>query len=115
MGSVLENVFAQAIKANDFSLHYFESKKYGELDFVVQNGMKVDILEIKSGNDYTKHAALDKIAAVDNWKFGRKIVFCKGNVRQEGDIEYFPWYMVMFYTPEKAPEKFLYEVDISGL
>lgn len=115
MGSVLENVFAQAIKANDFSLHYFESKKYGELDFVVQNGMKVDILEIKSGNDYTKHAALDKIASVDNWKFGRKIVFCKGNVRQEEDIEYFPWYMVMFYTPEKAPEKFLYEVDISGL
>ena len=77
--------------------------------------MRVDILEIKSGNDYTKHAALDKIAAVDNWKFGRKIVFCKGNVRQEGDIEYFPWYMVMFYTPEKVPEKFLYEVDISGL
>lgn len=115
MGSILENVFAQAIKANDFSLHYFESKKYGELDFVVQNGMKVDILEIKSGNDYTKHAALDRIASVDNWKFGRKIVFCKGNVRQEEDIEYFPWYMVMFYTPEKAPEKFLYEVDISGL
>lgn len=29
MGSILENVFAQIIKANGFSLNYFESKKYG--------------------------------------------------------------------------------------
>lgn len=33
MGSILENVFAQIIKANGFSLNYFESKKYGELDY----------------------------------------------------------------------------------
>ena len=33
MGSILENVFAQMIKANGFSLTYFESKKYGEVGF----------------------------------------------------------------------------------
>ena len=33
MGSILENVFAQIIKANGFSLNYFESKKYGGLDY----------------------------------------------------------------------------------
>ena len=114
MGSILENVFAQAIKANGFRLNYFDSKKYGELDFVVQNGLQVDLLEIKSGNDYKKHAALNRIAAIENWKFGRKIVFCKDNVQVEDDIEYLPWYMVMFYQVQK-PESFVYEVDLSAL
>ena len=115
MGSILENVFAQAIKSNGFFLNYFDSKKYGELDFVIQNGLKVDILEIKSGNDYKKHAALNKVTAVEKWIFGRKIVFCKGNVEKEGNIEYFPWYMVMFYQREREPEGFIYKVDLSGL
>lgn len=115
MGSILENIFAQAIKSNGIFLNYFDSKKYGELDFVIQNGLKVDILEIKSGNDYKKHAALNKVTAVEKWIFGRKIVFCKGNVEKEGNIEYFPWYMVMFYQREREPEGFIYKVDLSGL
>ncbi len=102
-------------KANGFSLNYFESKKYGELDFVIQNGMKVDLLEIKSGNDYQKHSALNKVSAVENWDFGRKIVFCKGNVMEKEGIEYYPWYLSMFYQPEKEPERFIYEVDLAGL
>lgn len=115
LGSILENVFAQEIKSNGFSLNYFESKKYGELDFVIQNGMKIDLLEIKSGNDYHKHSALNKVSRVENWKFGRKIVFCKGNVEKHDEIEYFPWYMSMFYHPEKEPEGFIYKVDLSGI
>lgn len=115
MGSILENVFAQSIKSGGFSLNYFKSKKYGELDFVIQNGLKIDLLEIKSGNDYQKHSALNKVSAVENWKFGRKIVFCKGNVEQKEEIEYFPWYMVMFYQREKEPEHYIYEVDLSDL
>ena len=115
MLSILENVFAQIIKANGFSLNYFESKKYGELDFVIQNGMKVDLLEIKSGNDYQKHSALNKVSAVENWDFGRKIVFCKGNVMEKEGIEYYPWYLSMFYQQEKEPERFIYEVDLAGL
>ena len=115
MGSILENLFAQIIKANGFSLNYFESKKYGELDFVIQNGMKVDLLEIKSGNDYQKHSALNKVSAVENWDFGRKSVFCKENVMKNEGIEYYPWYLSMFYQPEKEPERFIYEVDLAGL
>ena len=115
MGSILENVFAQLIKSNGFHLNYFDSKKYCELDFVIQNGLKVDVLEIKSGNDYKKHSAMNKVSEVENWEFGRCIVFCKGNVEMEDQIEYFPWYMVMFYQHEKEPDRFIYEVDVSGL
>ena len=77
---------------------------------MIQNGMKVDLLEIKSGNDYQKHSALNKVSAVENWDFGRKIVFCKGNVMEKD-----PWYLSMFYQPEKEPERFIYEVDLAGL
>ena len=104
MGSILENLFAQAIKCNGFSLNYYESKKYGEIDFVVQNGMMIDLIEIKSGNDYTKHPALDNMMKTDNWSFGEKIVFCKGNIRKQGEILYLPWYMIMFYRPDPVPE-----------
>lgn len=114
MGSILENVFAQSVKCNGFSLNYYESKKLGELDFVVQNGMDIDILEIKSGNDYKKHSALNRVAAVENWRFGKKFVFCKGNVERQGEIIYLPWYMVMFYKIEE-PKKFLYTIDLGAL
>lgn len=32
MGSILENAFAQNLKSNGFELHYYDSKKIGELD-----------------------------------------------------------------------------------
>ena len=115
MGSILENLFAQAIKCNGFSLNYYESKKYGEIDFVVQNGMMIDLIEIKSGNDYTKHPALDNMMKTDNWSFGEKILFCKGNIRKQGEILYLPWYMIMFYRPDPVPEGYIYEVDLSAL
>ncbi len=51
---------------------------------------------------------------IENGKFGRKIVFCKDNVQVEDDIEYLPWYMIMFYQVQK-PESFVYEVDLSAL
>ena len=81
---------------------------------MVQNGLEIDLIEIKSGNDYKKHAALNRITAVENWKFRRKMVFCKGNISIEDNIEYFPWYMIMFYHVQK-PESFLYEVDLSAV
>ena len=30
-------------------------------------------------------------------------------------IEYYPWYLSMFYQQEKEPERFIYEVDLAGL
>lgn len=115
LGSILENVMAQQIRSNGFHLHYFDSKKYGELDFVIQHGMSVDLIEIKSGNDYKKHHALNKVSAVMDWKFGKKYVFCKGNIEKEKDIVYLPWYMIMFYKQYQAEKSMVYEVDISVL
>ena len=115
LGSVLENIMAQAIKGNGYDLHYYDSKKIGEIDFVIQNGTKVDILEIKSGNDFKKHPAINKIMEIPSWNFGQVLVFGKGNVEKDGDVVYLPWYMIMFYKPEQVLQSQIFEVDLNGL
>ena len=62
-GSIYENAAAQELKAHGFDLFYFNSKKQGELDFVVEQNGNVLPIEIKSGKDYTKHAALSNVMA----------------------------------------------------
>lgn len=115
MGSILENVMAQSIRSNGYALYYFDNKKYGELDFVIQNGLSVDLIEIKSGNSYTSHRALDKVLGVAEWKFKQALVFCKGNVEQTESVTYLPWYMIMFYKPKQLPDVSKYDLDLSAL
>ena len=100
MGGILENVFAQILKANGFALRYLNKKSIGELDFVVQNGNKVVPVEIKSGKDYKKHAAMDKALNVKEWALEQGIVFCSGNIETSGPILYLPWYMSMFFKQQ---------------
>ncbi len=115
LGSILENVMAQQIRSNGFSLYFFDANRYGELDFVVQNGMNIDLVEIKSGKNYKTHAALNNVLKVSEWKFRNSYVFCKDNIQKEGDITYLPWYMIMFFKPAQIPEGITYEVDIRNL
>ena len=115
MGSILENVMAQQLKANTFSLYYYDSAKHGEVDFVVQNGMHIDMVEVKSGSDYKQHKALDNILAVGEWSFANSYVLCKDNLKVEDGVTYLPWYLVMFLCPAQVPKGLTYEVDISDL
>ena len=115
MGSILENLIAQQLKCNGFHLNYFDGKRTGEIDFVVQNGMGIELLEAKSGNDYKTHSALNKIRKVEGWKFSKSTIFCKGNVETCDSIWYYPWYMIMFEKPFQAPKEMKYEIDLSAL
>lgn len=95
-GAIFENFAAQQLKANGFDLHYFNSKKQGELDFMVEFYGKVMPLEIKSGKDYKRHNAL--VNVMDNNEYGIEtaIVFSSGNVERNGKIRYLPIYMLMY-------------------
>lgn len=104
MGSIVENVTAQILTANDFSLHYFDRKNFGELDFVLQSGNNVIPLEIKNGKDYKKHSALDRTLSEPDWNIKHGYIFCAGNCVQDGRVTYFPLYMLMFLRPEKIPD-----------
>ncbi|MDO4987907.1 MAG: AAA family ATPase [Synergistes sp.] len=115
LGSILENAIAQQLKANGFTLNYFDSKQHGETDFVLQNGSEIMPIEVKSGNDYKKHKALDNLLAVEAWNLKQAYVLCKDNLHTEGKICYLPWYMSVFIRPPQFSEKFIYSVDLSAL
>ncbi len=115
MGSILENAMAQQLRSNGLNLHFFDSKKYGELNFVVQNGLHIELIEVKSGRDYKKHPALDKVLSVGEWQPEQATVLCSGNLEIEAGIRYLPWYMVIFLKPAQLPKEMKYEVDLSAL
>lgn len=93
-GSIYENVVAQELKAGGFELFYFNSKKYGELDFVVETrGGQILPIEVKSGKTYKRHRALTSILDVPNYYLNRGYVLCEANVSVEKNIVYLPIYL----------------------
>lgn len=90
-------------KANGYELYYYDSSRHGEVDFVVSGGVQTRLVEVKSGNDYKRHKAMDNVMAVDAWKFQDGIVLCKGNVAEEDGVLYLPWYMMILSALKKYP------------
>ena len=63
-GTVYENYVAQELAAHGFgSIYYYNSKKRGEVDFLVEHEGGVLPIEVKSGKDFSCHAALDNLMA----------------------------------------------------
>lgn len=99
LGSVYENVVAQELKAHGFKLYYYDNKKNGEVDFLIDS---VDLMsalpiEVKSGKDYYIHTALNNILKVDEYKITNGIVFSnEAKVYNNGNVIYMPIYYVMF-------------------
>ena len=114
-GSVYENAAAQELKAHGFDLFYFNSKKQGELDFVVEQNGNVLPIEIKSGKDYTKHAALSNVMANEDYAIKQAYVFHNGNVSTKEKIAYLPIYMLMFVQKINEPEEMIYKIDLDVL
>ncbi|MGN1415027.1 MAG: ATP-binding protein [Anaerovoracaceae bacterium] len=114
-GSVYENVAAQELKAHGFDLFYFNSKKQGELDFLIEQSGNVLPIEIKSGKDYTKHAALSNVMANTSYAIPAAYVFHNGNVSTSEKITYYPIYMLMFLQKEKLQEDIIYRLDLDIL
>lgn len=99
LGSVYENVVAQELKAHGFKLYYYDNKKNGEVDFLIDS---VDLMsalpiEVKSGKDYYIHTALNNLLKVDEYKISNGIVFSnEEKVYNNGNVIYMPIYYVMF-------------------
>ena len=111
IGAIYENVVAQELKAHGFSPSYFNSKKQGELDFVVEFDGHALPLEVKSGKDYKRHSALDNVLKDSNYGIPLAYVLCNDNVAVEGKIVYLPIYMTMFIQPLSLPEKLIYKIE----
>ena len=114
-GSVYENAAAQELKAHGYDLYYFNSKKQGELDFVIERGGDVLPIEIKSGKDYQRHAALDNVLGNKDYAIPTAFVFQNDNVSAEGRVVYLPIYMLMFLQKEETSTPQIYKLNLGGL
>ena len=97
-GAIYENVVAQELSAQGFEqLYYFNSKKQGEVDFVVEAGDGTVLpIEVKSGKDYEFHHALANILDNEEYNLSKSIILCNDNVSVDGKKTYLPIYMTTF-------------------
>lgn len=114
-GAIYENVVAQELKAHGFKLYYFNSKKTGEVDFVIEYNGKVMPIEVKSGKDYRKHSALINVIDTPNYSIDEAIVLTNYNVSVSGKITYYPIYMLMFIRNDEIKMPKLELDDLSAL
>ena len=99
-GAVFENVVAQELHAHGYPLYYYNSKKMGEIDFIIEQGGKSLPIEVKSGKAYNKHSALNNLLNVKEYGIEEAFIFTNDNVKVEGKLNYLPIYMVMFLKDE---------------
>lgn len=104
LGSVYESVVAQELAAHGFKLHYYDNKKKGEVDFLIDDydRLKALPLEIKSGKDYTEHSALTKFLEIPEYGIDRAFVFSnERKIFQKKGVTYLPIYYCMFLNNEQ--------------
>ena len=99
-GAVFENVVAQELHAHGYPLYYYNSKKLGEIDFIVEQNGKSLPIEVKSGKAYNKHSALNNLMNAKEYGIEEAFIFTNDNVKIEGKFNYLPIYMVMFLRDE---------------
>ena len=113
-GSIYENAVAQELVAHGITPYYYNNKKRGELDFVIELDGKILPIEVKSGKDYEVHRALSNIMDCEEYELPEAVVFNNDNLHVIDNIVYAPIYMAMFIEKNNVAPAF-YKVDISGL
>ena len=98
LGSVYETVCAMELSAHGHELYYFDSKKVGEVDFLLNDYENTSILpiEIKSGNDQNNFRAIPKLVK-EPYNLRQGYIFGNENIIEEkSNLVTFPIYMIMF-------------------
>ena len=113
-GALYENIVAQELVAHGFKLYYYNNKKRGEVDFLIELDGRVLPIEVKSGKTYKRHNALNNLVTDDEYDL-QGIVLGNGNVEVSENITYLPIYMLMCIRNTPLPEKLIYKPDLSGI
>ena len=91
MGPLTEHFVANELKANGYESYYWESEGKAELDFLIQKGMDIIPIEVKS-NIHTKSRSLDIYMNKYNPKYAIRI--SEKNFGFENNIKSVPLYAV---------------------
>ena len=112
LGGIYENAVIQELSAHGYPVYYYNSKKLGELDFVIEHDGGVLPIEVKSGKDYYVHSAVNNV--LENMGFGIEsaIVFGRYDIAVSGKVTYYPVYMSTFLS-EKTEMPILSPVQVS--
>lgn len=108
LGSVYESVVAMELAAHGHKLFYYDNKKNGEVDFLIDDyySLSAMAVEVKSGKDYTVHSALNRLLENKDYRMEKGVVLSNSReVRQEGRILYMPVYYVMFLDSKGSGEE----------
>lgn len=99
LGAVYETVVAQELICHNHKLYYYDRKKIGEVDYLIDdyNNLSVVPIEVKSGKDYMNFKALTKIIDEPNYKINYGYVLNNDSkIKQIDKIIYMPIYFIMF-------------------
>ncbi len=110
LGSVYESVVCSELVAHGFPLFYYDNKKKGEIEFLVNDYDLLSVLpiEVKSGKNYNEHASLDAFVATPDYHIEQAFVMSnEREVKQNGKVTYLPIYYVMFFIPSTPPTEVL--------
>ncbi|MDD6594010.1 MAG: AAA family ATPase [Bacteroidales bacterium] len=113
-GAIYENAVAQELVAHGMTTYYYNNKKQGELDFIVELNGKVLPIEVKSGKDYEFHRALSNVLRQEAYDLPEAVVFNNDNLHTAEKIIYAPIYMVMFLEKNNEAPAY-YKIDLTGL
>jgi predicted AAA+ superfamily ATPase len=99
LGSVYECVVASELKAHGKNLFYYDNKKRGEIDFLIDDYETLSVVpvEVKSGKDYSVHRALNSFIAIEDYQI--QLAYVVSNERivsVKGKVVYIPVYYTMF-------------------
>ena len=106
LGSVYESVVAQELRAHGHKLFYYDNRKQGEVDYLIDDhiAMSAHPIEVKSGKDYTAHSALNNLLKNPDYHIQTGTVISnERKIYQEGKVTYMPVYFVMFMEVD-APQ-----------
>ena len=111
LGSVYESVVAQELRAHGHKLFYYDNRKQGEVDYLIDNHNTLSAypIEVKSGKDYTVHSALNNLLKNPDYNIGAAAVISnERRMYRDGKVTYMPVYFVMFIvlapTDTERPE-----------
>ena len=97
---------AQELRAHGHKLFYYDNRKQGEVDYLVDDytAMSAHPIEVKSGKDYTVHCALNNLLKNPDYNIqAATVISNEREIRQDGKITYMPVYLVMFMAVD-APQ-----------
>ena len=111
-GAIYENAVAQELHAHGWKLWYFNSKKQGEVDFLLEQDDEIIPLEVKSGKDYQRHVALSNVMKNEDYAIHRALVLNNDNLSEKDNVLYAPVYMTMFLHHQQPQGPIVYKPEL---